>query len=266
MKKWLKIVFWVIFISGVIVLQAYALKHQKNHAINLPKIDLEIQDGIVLINKEEIMNLLRTNGFIHDSLKKSELEINAIEKFLGELNEIESVDVYKRLNDSWFIQAKIKRPIARIKFNDGDGFYVDKHGNIMNLSPFSKPRILAFTGLDGLIKRPIESKKIINNDSLITKYKLGEIYRISSYVCNDAFYDAQIVQVHYDESQGFILIPRVGGQKIIFGTAESDEEVRNKFEKLTTFYEEVIPYEGWDKYSVINLRFANQIVAREKDN
>ena len=266
MKKWLKITFWVIFISGVIIIQSFALKFQKSLTLSQPEINLEIQDGIALINKEELLDLLRVNGLISDSLTKENLKINEIEQFLNQLNEVQSVEVYKRLDHQWYINATIKRPIARIKFSDGNGFYLDKFGNPMYLSPFSKPRILAFTGLDKLIKQPVEIEKIINNDSLITKYKLGDIYRISSYVCNDAFYDAQIVQVHFDESQGFILIPRIGGQKIIFGSAESDEVVKLKFDKLTTFYDEVIPYEGWDKYSVINLRFANQIVAREKDN
>lgn len=266
MKKWIKRIFWFLFVLGVIVLQAFAVNHQKEQVIQQPKIELEIQDGIALINKNEIFNLLRTKALIGDSLMKAELDIKTIEQFLYNLNEIESVDVFKQLNDAWTIYAKVRKPIARIKFQNGDGFYVDKHGQVIGLSPFAKPRILTFTGLDRELEALDDFNEIINNDSLITKYKISDIYRISNYVCNDAFYDAQIVQVHYDKAQGFILIPRVGGQEIIFGSAESEEEVRLKFEKLTTFYDEVIPFEGWDKYGVINLRFANQIVAREKDN
>ena len=72
------------------------------------------------------------------------------------------------------------------------------------------------------------------------------------------------MQLHYDEQDGFVLIPRVGGHQIVFGMANSDEAVAKKFGKLTTFYEEVIPYEGWNTYQSINLRYKNQIVAKKK--
>src|SRR5690554_7700331 len=72
----------------------------------------------------------------------------------------------------------------------------------MRLSPYAKPKILAFTGLEQLISVEMGYDEIINNDSLKTKSKMDQIYRISNYVCNDAFYNAQIVQVHYTKKDG----------------------------------------------------------------
>jgi len=46
--------------------------------------------------------------------------------------------------------------------------------------------------------------------------------------------------------------------------AKSDKEVETKFKKLKVFYKEVIPYEGWDKYQSIDLRFDKQIVGKKK--
>ncbi|HEU0226151.1 MAG TPA: hypothetical protein VFQ86_00280, partial [Arachidicoccus soli] len=84
---------------------------------------------------------------------------------------------------------------------------------------------------------------------------------ISMYVCKDTFYNAQIEQVYYTDSTGFVLVPRVGEQKIIFGDAISDNMVKKKFKKLSIFYKDVIPFEGWEKYKTINLEFNDQIVA-----
>jgi cell division protein FtsQ len=69
-------------------------------------------------------------------------------------------------------------------------------------------------------------------------------------------------QIHLKKDGDFVLIPLVGGQKIIFGTAHTDEEVREKFKKLKIFYKEAIPYEGWDKYAEINLKYDRQIVCK----
>jgi cell division protein FtsQ len=57
----------------------------------------------------------------------------------------------------------------------------------------------------------------------------------------------------------------VGGQKIIFGSANSDEEVKDKFEKLKLFYKEAIPFEGWNKYEEISLKYKKQIVCKTVD-
>jgi cell division protein FtsQ len=71
-----------------------------------------------------------------------------------------------------------------------------------------------------------------------------------------------IGQIHLKKDGDFVLIPLVGGQKIIFGSAFTDEEVREKFKKLKIFYKEAIPYEGWDKYEEISLKYKKQIVCR----
>jgi cell division protein FtsQ len=74
-----------------------------------------------------------------------------------------------------------------------------------------------------------------------------------------------IGQIHLKKNGDFLLIPLVGDQKIIFGSAHSDEEVREKFKKLDIFYKEAIPYEGWNKYDEISLKYENQIVGKKVD-
>lgn len=61
------------------------------------------------------------------------------------------------------------------------------------------------------------------------------------------------------------MIPLVGNQKIVFGSAFTDKEVKEKFEKLKIFYKEAIPYEGWNKYSEISLKYDKQIVCKKKE-
>ncbi|EKD31744.1 MAG: hypothetical protein ACD_77C00260G0001, partial [uncultured bacterium] len=51
--------------------------------------------------------------------------------------------------------------------------------------------------------------------------------------------------------------PRVGQQEIMFGRPD---DVEVKFEKLLSFYKNIIPNEGWEKYKVVDLQYNNQIV------
>jgi len=73
-----------------------------------------------------------------------------------------------------------------------------------------------------------------------------------------------IGQIHRKHNGDFVLIPQVGGQKIVFGTAFSDLEVEEKFRKLKVFYKEAIPYEGWNTYEEISLKYNKQIVCKKK--
>jgi len=106
--------------------------------------------------------------------------------------------------------------------------------------------------------------EIINNDSLKSIKKIDEIYRISSYVCNDTLMSKLIGQVYLEKNGDFILIPLLGDQKIIFGSAYSEQEINEKFDRLRVFYEEAMPYEGWDKYNEISVKYEGQIVCRKR--
>jgi cell division protein FtsQ len=264
LKKWINRIFWSLFFVGAIFLMGFAKKHQAEQIMETPDIKITIQDDLVLLTKEELLERLTSHQFFQNGMTRDEVRLKEMEQFLLEQEEIQEVDVYKKLGNQWTVKVLLKRPIARILLPNSDGFYIDNRGFLMDIPANFRPRVLTVTGLEKLIPQSFQLKNVINNDSLITKYKLDETYRISNYVCNSAFYDAQIVQLHYDEQDVFVLIPRVGGHQIVFGMANSDEAVAKKFGKLTTFYEEVIPYEGWNTYQSINLRYKNQIVAKKK--
>jgi cell division protein FtsQ len=73
-----------------------------------------------------------------------------------------------------------------------------------------------------------------------------------------------IGQVYLEKNGDFILIPLLGDQKIIFGSAYSEQEIKEKFDRLKVFYEEAMPYEGWDKYDEISVKYEGQIVCRKR--
>ena len=53
----------------------------------------------------------------------------------------------------------------------------------------------------------------------------------------------------------------VGNHRIMLGTLDEFEE---KLANLKLFYEQAIPKVGWEKYSMINLKYKNQIVCTKK--
>ena len=112
----------------------------------------------------------------------------------------------------------------------------------------------------------------VQNTALIQKLKVNEeeypganqlksLFLLANFVEKNSFWKAQISQIFVNENGDFELTPRVGGHIIIFG---SSANLEGKFENLMTFYKKGLRRTGWNEYSVINLKFKNQVVCTKR--
>jgi cell division protein FtsQ len=265
MKKWLKISLWILFGVTVLVLMSIVKKTQNESIIDKPNIIIHVNGENAFLTEDELYTRLKRKGFVYNGQIYRRLKVNEVEKYLTSMSEIKSAKVFTKIGSKWTIEVEIRKPIARIFNNYGESFYLDELGYTMSPSNLYTARVVIVTGD---IPDRINSKsvpEIINNRVLKSKHKLDDLYRISHYVCSDQLLQALVGQIHLKKNGDFVLIPEVGGQKIIFGSAHTDEEVRGKFKKLKVFYKEAMPYEGWGKYDEISLKYDKQIVCKKKD-
>jgi cell division protein FtsQ len=264
MNKWIKISLWSIFAVGIIVLLTIVRTIQNERVLEEPEIIVEKIGEDPFLTEDELLQKLKIEGLFHDGMKREDLNLEAIETYVSGISQVETVKVYSEIGNHWQIKIKLKRPVIRVFNKYGETFYLDEAGEIMEITPSHTARSIVASGeifdrIDG------ESvSEIINNDSLISIRKLDDIYRISDYVCYDPLFRSLIGQIYLEKNGDFILVPLVGDQKIVFGKANSESEVKAKFEKLRTFYHEGMPYVGWKTYSEINLKYDEQIVCKRK--
>lgn len=264
MKKWGSIAGWSLFAVLVIALLVVAGREQGKAPAKSPNISISVADENAFLTEEELRVRLRRKGLLFDGQTMESLDVTGVEAFIREMHEVESVDVFKRMGGNWDIRIRLRKPLARIFNSRGESFYIDSEGATMDPTRNFQARVMVFSGNIPDRSDTLTVGEIINNDSLKSIRLLDDIYRISNYVCHDPFLRAQISQVHRNRSGDFVLIPQVGEHKIIFGAARSDLEVKEKMDKLKVFYKEGLPYEGWNKYETINLKFRNQIVCKKK--
>ncbi|MGD0342896.1 MAG: cell division protein FtsQ, partial [Bacteroidales bacterium] len=98
-------------------------------------------------------------------------------------------------------------------------------------------------------------------DTCIKHSVLKDMFSFINYINNDSFWSAQIDQIYVDDNNEIDLIPRVGNNIIHLGTFEN---YKGKLRNLAAFYDQVLPEVGWNKYSVINLEFRDQIVCKKR--
>jgi cell division protein FtsQ len=265
MKNWMKISLWILVAAGVVTILVFANNEENEKKYDIPEVSIHV-DGDAFLTEPELIDRLKLHRLIEQNQQVENLNIRKIEYVISRMPEVKHVKVFKRIGNKWDIQLILRKPIARIFNKLGQSFYLDEDGFLMNRSSLHTARVLVFSGFIKDRFSPNSIDKIINNDSLKSIRNLDDIYRISNYVCNDPILHKMIGQVYREKNGDFVLIPIVGDQKINLGTANSDADVKDKFERLLEFYKEAMPYEGWNKYSEISVKYEGQIVCRKRAN
>lgn len=263
MNKWIKGIGWSLFGIGIIFLLVSVKNTLENQQLSEPEIHISVQGENAFLTENELLTRLKQANFLYIDQKVKDLNCEAIEQFISTMNEVKTVNVFSHFGGDWNIDLELRKPIARVFNKIGQNFYLDADGFVMKKTPGHTARVVVFTGDIPDLENSVSVNEIINNDSLKSIRKLDDVYRISNYVCNDPLMQSLIGQIHREINGDFVLIPIAGGQKIIFGTANSEEDVEEKFNKLKIFYKEAIPYEGWNKYSEISLKYEKQIVCKK---
>ena len=73
--------------------------------------------------------------------------------------------------------------------------------------------------------------------------------------------DSQDDHIYGNKKGEFEIVNRVGGQLVII---ENMDNLEKKFKKLKALYTGSFNQIGWNKYSIINLKFKNQVVCTKK--
>lgn len=264
MKEKLKIVAWFLFALVLVVLMVFAGKAQQDALVLEPTIAISVVDENNFLTGEELMGRLKRNQLIYEGQKMRDLNTTNIEALVRKMHEVEEVQVFKQMAGHWTIRLKIRQPFARVFNAKGESYYIDSKGSTMNVSPNFTARVLIISGNIPDRCDSITVADLANNDSLSRVRQLDDMYRLAKYINRDEFLNAQISQIQRNQFGDYIMIPLVGDQEIIFGTAKNEASVKQRLEKLKIFYKQGLPYEGWEKYETINLKYKNQIVCKRR--
>lgn len=232
-------------------------KDQRIHSLSVCIVD---SARTQFIHEVDILDILEERNFNILGREYDYINLEAIEESLINRQIIQSAEAYITEPGILHIDINQKDPFLRV-FNDiGEGYYLDRSGNIIPLSSGFSPYILIASGY---ISEPFMISKTLNindvsYDSLSrSKRAIYDVFRLAGFITADKFWNAQIEQIYVNEKYEYELIPRVGSQIIEFGSIEDMEQ---KFEKLNILYQNGFNNLGWNIYSKISLKYKNQVV------
>ena len=197
------------------------------------------------INGKEVAIILRNAGLTPIGKKMTEINTEAIEDKLEENKLVKKAECYKTPDGNIRVEISQKIPILRVFSTEGN-FYIDSEGGIM---PLPTTVFSAYV--------PVAT-------GYITKeFATTQLYDFAKFMHKNRFWDTQIEQIYVASNQDVELTPRVGNHQIILGKLENYVE---NLEKLKIFYDKGLNEVGWNKYSIINLKFKDQVVCTKRNS
>jgi len=264
-KKILVIVLWIIGLSGLMMSLAFVTKKEKNVVAQNMLVSVYNTEVNTFIDEEDIKDFFkeRKDSIINTSLKN--INVNSLEKALNSHPAIENADISVDVNGDVNIAVTQRTPLVRVINTNGESYYIDNQSKLMPLNDKYTARVIIATGY---IFEPYVSRCqfLVNNISKNQKFSkvsiLDDIYNISLFISKDSVLNSLIHQINITPDKEIELYPAIGNHKIIFGEGNDFEE---KFNKLKLFYTEGLnKTDGWNKYSVINIKYKNQVVCTKK--
>lgn len=266
LKKIAVITLWSVLFTGLLLSMGFVNKEQDSLLCKSLDIKVNQDDDLYFLNTMDITKLIKDRGDSIIGQPKSSVNIHAIKNALNSHADIADAEVYITIDGRLKVEVIQRKPLLRIINVKGDSYYLDNEGKLMPLSDKYTAKVLVANGniLESYATNYMYSISALSKNMKRKKNTiLDELYAMAVYINADEFWKSQVQQIYVNSDSDMEIVPMVGNQKIIFGDTASMDE---KFKKLLTFYQQGLNTTGWwEKYSIINLKFKNQIVCTKKE-
>jgi cell division protein FtsQ len=225
----------------VLVVFLFAFSSVKNSArkVSVPVIKFIGEDNL-FVTEETVSKLLIQNQQTVANKPKEIIDLNGLEKALTSNPMIKEAQVFVDVEGNLTAEIAQKKPIARVSTNAS--YYIDDLGSFMPLSTNYTARVPIITGT------------VFKND-------LANVFIIANAVRQDDFLKKHVIEIRQNENGSIDLKLRLQDFTVQLGSLKS---LNKKINNLKAFYQKALRDETLDNYSIVNLKFDNQVVCTKK--
>jgi cell division protein FtsQ len=260
----LNVFVWLIFIGVIGVFLGFAEEKRKAIICNQIQVDIMDSTGAYFVEPKDIESMLKQRAQPILGFKSEALPLEKIEKQIKNIPSIRETQVYTTLDGVLHILVYQRNPIIRIVNRENDSYYIDNEGVFFPLSDKYSAHVTIASGelRESYAIRYKHNAKLINDSTFDSPhYFTDDLFTLAKFLHTDSFYKSFIEQVYINKNKEIELIPKMGTFTILLGDITNLED---KFTNLSAFIRLALPRTGWDTYSIINLKYKNQIVCTKK--
>lgn len=248
LDRWKNWIIGSVLLFLLIVFVAFTENKTRKEICKAVKVNLTYEGKDIFLTEDEILQIINktANGSVmYKNLR--DIDLLELESELNQNNFVRKTDLYFDLKGVLYADVNLRSPVIRVINTDNSSYYIDKDAKRMSVSSIHTTKILVATGY-------------INNANPILKVD-RQLFELADYINKDPFLKCLIGQIYVKKDVELLLIPKIGDLVIDFGTPA---DMETKFEKLKIFYKKILPFEGWNKYSKVTLKFKNQIIVNKR--
>lgn len=260
MRRLKNILFLISIIAYVVVVTGFIGGKEKLQRVSALKVRIVDSTKNQFIESADIHDILNLNNLNIIGKDYRQVDLQKIEKSLKSRQIIDKAEVFITEPGIVHVEISQKTPFVRVINRFGQGYYLDRKGNIIPLSSGFSPFVIV---ANGFIAEPFTVSKTLNimdvkHDSISRSlHTIYDVFRLAEFITEDDFWNAQFEQIYVTKNYEFELIPRVGSHIIELGKVENLDE---KFENLKILYTRGFNNLGWNQYEKISLKYKNQVV------
>ncbi len=244
---------WILALGVLVSLVAFTEYRAKERLCSETKVNIKEISGAnsdvhFFIKNQDVVDLITFNG--RDPMQNrplSDVDVYQVEKQVMKDRFVDEAEIYKTLKGELRISIKQRRPITRVMRKDSS-FYISSKGVLLPVSNRYSARVPMV--IETSSPYYLKEQKLANEAD-------SSFYNLMSVIDEDKFMNKVTSQVLVDAEGIIIILPQVSKQKIIWGEPTDNE---SKVERLKTFYKEILPSKGWNRYKTVNLSYKDQII------
>ena len=219
----------------------FAFSSIRNSSRRVSALEIKfLGDENLFITHETVSKLLIQNQQSVTNKPKEIIDLNGLENALTANPLIKEAQVFIDVEGKITAEIKQRKPIARVSTNAS--YYIDDTGSYMPLSTNYTARVPLITGT------------VFKND-------LANVYTIASKIQQDDFLKKHVVEIHQNDNKTIDLKFRLNSFTIQLGSLKAlDKKINN----LKAFYQKAMKDNTLESYSVVNLKFDNQVICTKK--
>jgi cell division protein FtsQ len=222
-----------------VFLFAFSSVRNSSRKVSATEIKFIGEDNL-FITHETVSKLLIQNQQSVTNKPKEIIDLNRLENALTANPMIKEAQVFIDVDGKITAEIEQKKPLARVSTNAS--YYLDDTGSHMPLSTNYTARVPLITGT-------------------VYKNELTNVFTIAKKVQEDDFLKKHVVEIHQNDNKSIDLKFRLHDFKIHLGSLKSlDKKINN----LKAFYQKAMRDNSLNDYSVVNLKFDNQVICTKK--
>lgn len=251
------------FLAGTaIVMLGYSAGKQREMTCVRSEISISRGNFDVYLQNRDVKRWLKDHGIVIAGKKSREVSTSNVEHVLLQNPYVASAQVYMTQDGTCHLRVEQRNPVLKVACTDGRMYQIDRNGVEMPVNTDYAVRLRVASGY--IPFAPEYGLDVTGIADTLPRAVLKRLFEINAFLAADPLWDVLFEQIYVTYAGEYELVPKVGGQLVKLGKVKDRNDLADKMKRLELFYKKGVNACGWEKYSVLNLKYRNQLVATKR--